>query len=398
MITLPVKIQNFCNLDPQGFYIHIPFCKRKCFYCDFAITTGKEDLQERYVDMLCQEIELVAKDSSNLPELKTVFFGGGTPSLLKPSLISQILQVINRYWAIASDAEISIEINPGTVTEQSIKAYQALGINRISVGAQAFQDQLLDLCGRGHGVGEIYEAVNGIKNAGLANFSLDLILGLPTQTMSQWQETLAQAIALEPKHISVYDLTIEPSTAFNKRYRAGITPLPSDESTVSMYLLARDRLQEAGYNHYEISNYALPNYQSRHNLIYWHNQPFYGAGMGATSYINQYRIDRPQKMREYLAMVEAWTQGKTPIAPSQISDREALFDTLMQGLRLAQGVNIEHLVNQFGSASMQEVLDKLEVYIPHWVGLSTTHIYLTQPQGWLFSDEVIGSLFAYFFD
>ncbi len=393
MITLPVKPQNQCNPDPQGFYIHIPFCQRKCFYCDFAITTGKKELQKRYVDILCQEIELVARDSSNLPVLNTVFFGGGTPSLLQPSQIGQIIQTINQYWAIAPDAEISIEINPGTVTEQTIKVYRSLGINRISVGAQAFQDPLLDLCGRGHGVVEIYEAVAAIKNAGLDNFSLDLILGLPTQTMSQWQETLTQATALKPKHISVYDLTIEPSTAFNKRYRAGITPLPSDESTVEMYLLARDRLQGEGYNHYEISNYALPNYQSRHNLIYWHNQPFYGAGMGATSYINQYRIDRPQKMREYLAMVEAWTQGKTPISPPQISDREALFDTLMQGLRLAQGVNIEHLVNRFDLTSVQQVLGKLEVYIPHWVGLSKTHIYLTQPQGWLFSDEVIGSLY-----
>lgn len=399
MMALPLISPNICNLEPQGFYIHIPFCRRKCFYCDFAITTGKTELQEHYVEVLCQEIALIAKESfPYTAALKTIFFGGGTPSLLKPSQIDEILQTINRYWAIANNAEISIEINPGTVTVQSVKAYRSLGINRISIGAQAFQDQLLDLCGRGHSVTEIYEAVAATKQAGLDNFSLDLISGLPMQTLSQWQESLSQAIALEPKHIAVYDLTIEPSTAFNKRYRAGVNPLPNDESTVEMYLMARDRLQGAGYNHYEISNYALPNYQSRHNLIYWHNQPFYGAGMGATSYINQYRIDRPQKMREYLAMVEAWTQGNSPINPPQISDREALFDTLMQGLRLAQGISFEHLINRFGSASIQETIPQLEAYSPHWVTISPTHLYLTQPEGWLFSDEVIGSLFTYFFD
>ncbi|AFY75417.1 putative oxygen-independent coproporphyrinogen III oxidase [Synechococcus sp. PCC 7502] len=393
---------------PQSFYIHIPFCQRKCFYCDFAITTGKADLQERYVEVLCQEIKLVAmevihqldqirdKQSNQLPELKTIFWGGGTPSLLKPRQIGEILNRISQYWAIAPDAEISLEVNPGTVTAQSLKELRSLGINRISLGAQAFQDQLLDLCGRGHGVTEIYEAVTGIKKAGLDNFSLDLISGLPTQTIEQWQESLEQAIALEPKHISVYDLTIEPSTAFGKRYEAGAKPLPTEESTVAMYLMARDRLQTAGYNHYEISNYAVANYQSRHNLTYWHNQPFYGVGMGATSYINQYRFDRPRKMREYTAMVEAWTEGKAPTVP-KISDREELFDTLMQGLRLEQGLSLEYLINRFGAAPIQQVLQQIEAYSPHWVNISGEYLSLTQPQGWLFSDEVIGKLFTYFF-
>jgi len=391
------------KIDPHAFYIHIPFCRRKCFYCDFAITTGKEELQERYVDVLCQEITLTAvlaiQDyiDRKLPVLNSIFWGGGTPSLLKPSQIARILNTIRYYWAIADDAEISMEVNPGTVTERSLTGYRSIGINRISLGAQAFQDSLLDLCGRGHSVAEIYEAVAGIKKAGFDNFSLDLISGLPTQTLLDWEASVTAAIALEPKHISVYDLTIEPSTAFAKRYQSGTKPLPTEESTVEMYLMARDRLQGSGYKHYEISNYSLPTYQSRQNLVYWHNQPYFGVGMGASSYVNQYRLDRPQKMRDYIEMVEAWTRGNAPTAP-KISDREELFDTLMQGLRLTQGVSLEYLINRFGLGAIQEVLAQLEVYGDRqWITITPTHIVLNQPDGWLFSDEVIGHLFTYFF-
>jgi putative oxygen-independent coproporphyrinogen III oxidase len=380
---------------PQAFYIHIPFCLRKCFYCDFAITTGKAELQEHYVDVLCVEIALTAQNQ-NLAPLNSIFWGGGTPSLLQPRQIGRILDTINSYWAIATNAEISLEANPGTVTEQSLRGYKSLGINRLSLGAQAFQDRLLDLCGRGHGVAEIYEAIAFIKSAGFENFSLDLISGLPTQTLDDWQASLESAIALEPKHISVYDLTIEPSTAFYKRYRAGASPLPTEETTVEMFLLARDRLQRAGYKHYEISNYAFPTYQSRQNLVYWHNQPFYGVGMGATSYVNHWRLDRPQKLRDYLGMVQAWSEGKVPMG-IKIGDCEELFDTLMQGLRLYEGVSLDYLILKFGLAAVQEVLAKLEIYRRNkWVNVTSTHLILTQPEGWLFSDVIIGDLFEYF--
>jgi coproporphyrinogen III oxidase-like Fe-S oxidoreductase len=165
---------------------------------------------------------------------------------------------------------------------------------------------------------------------------------------------------------------------------------------VAMYLMARDRLQSAGYIHYEISNYTLANYQSRQNLVYWHNQPFFGVGMGATSYIDRCRLDRPQKMRDYVEMVAAWDRGEVPVA-LKISDREALFDTLMQGLRLTQGLSLDCLINKFGVISVQQVLKRLEIYCSkQWVHISGTHIVLTQPEGWLFSDEVIGDLFEYF--
>ena len=240
------------QIFPKSLYLHIPFCKRRCFYCDFAITTGGENLKQQYVDVLCQEIRITIAQIPPVETLQTIFFGGGTPSLLSVNQIAQILETISQYFAIAPDADISLEVNPGTVTIDSLQGYRSLGINRISLGAQAFQQELLDVCGRGHSVTEIYEAVEAIKKAGFENFSLDLISGLPNQSMTDWQDSLKSAIALQPNHLSIYDLTIEEGTAFNKRYQAGDKPLPTEAHTVAMYLDAHELLPSAGYEHYEI--------------------------------------------------------------------------------------------------------------------------------------------------
>ena len=382
------------QIFPKSLYLHIPFCKRRCFYCDFAITTGGENLKQQYVDVLCQEIRLTIAQIPPVETLQTIFFGGGTPSLLSVNQIAQILGTISQYFAIASDADISLEVNPGTVTIDSLQGYRSLGINRISLGAQAFQQELLDVCGRGHGVTEIYEAVEAIKKAGFENFSLDLISGLPNQSMTDWQDSLKSAIALQPNHLSIYDLTIEEGTAFNKRYQAGDKPLPTEAHTVAMYLEAHELLPSAGYEHYEISNYAQPSYQSRHNLTYWHNQPFYGMGMGATSYINRQRIDRPQKMRAYLDVIALWqTEGIGFTAPI-LSDLEELMDTLLQGLRLAEGLSLKSLQKTYGVALCDRAIKCLEKYIETgWVKFIDSQIFLTAPDGWLFSDVAIADLY-----
>ena len=382
------------QIFPKSLYLHIPFCKRRCFYCDFAITTGGENLKQQYVDVLCQEIRLTIAQIQPVETLQTIFFGGGTPSLLSVNQIAQILETISQYFAIASDADISLEVNPGTVTIDSLQGYRSLGINRISLGAQAFQQELLDVCGRGHSVTEIYEAVEAIKKAGFENFSLDLISGLPNQSMTDWQDSLKSAIALQPNHLSIYDLTIEEGTAFNKRYQAGDKPLPTEAHTVAMYLEAHELLPSAGYEHYEISNYAQPSYQSRHNLTYWHNQPFYGMGMGATSYINRQRIDRPQKMRAYLNAIALWqTEGIGFTAPI-LSDSEELMDTLLQGLRLAEGLSLKSLQKTYGVALCDRAIKCLEKYIETgWVKFIDSQIFLTAPDGWLFSDVAIADLY-----
>ena len=383
---------------PQSLYLHIPFCKRRCFYCDFAITTGGENLKQQYVDVLCQEIVLtVAEVPPNQP-LKTIFLGGGTPSLLSVKQLEQILTTITKYFAIASHAEISLEANPGTVSLETLRGYRSLGVNRISLGSQAFQQELLDVCGRGHSVAEIYESVDMIQKAGFTNFSLDLISGLPHQTITDWQNSLAKAIALQPTHLSVYDLTIEEGTAFWKRYQAGEQPLPTEDHTVAMYIAAHELLPAAGYEHYEISNYAQSGFQAQHNLTYWHNQPFYGLGMGATSYINRQRIDRPRKMREYLDAIAKWQASDLGFTAPVIDDREELIDTLMQGLRLMEGLSFKTLQLNYGIELCDRALQLLHPYqAKNWVKLveqsDDLRIILIPPDGWLFSNIIIADLY-----
>jgi len=391
----------------QSIYIHIPFCLRKCFYCDFAIATiSQQEIKERYVDTVCQEIALTAQrganratasSSTNVASLRTVFFGGGTPSLLNPQQLGRIIDAISIHFGITEDAEISLEANPGTVTTSSLQGYKAIGVNRISLGAQAFQTELLDYCGRGHNVQQIYDAVQSIDAAGIENFSLDLISGLPHQTLEHWQSSLAQSIELQPKHISIYDLTVEPDTAFYKRYQPGDRPLPTEEATVEMYLLASAELIAAGYEHYEISSYALSGYQCQHNRNYWLNQPFYGVGMGATSYLQQQRIDRPKKLRDYFDMVDIWQdQGIAPTAP-KVSLTEELIDSLMQGLRLAEGLNLTKLQQKYGEASIEQVLDCLQPYFQKgWAKITDIpepRLILVTPDGWLFSDQITTDLY-----
>ncbi len=386
------------QIFPKSLYLHIPFCKRRCFYCDFAITTGGDRLKQQYVDVLCQEIALTVAAIPPIEALQTIFFGGGTPSLLSVSQVSQILETIAKYFAIAPDAEISLEANAGTVSLESLQGYRSLGINRISLGAQAFQQELLDVCGRGHTVAEIYEAVELFKLAGFENFNLDLIAGLPHQSMADWQDSIHQAIALQPNHLAVYDLTIEEGTAFAKRYQAGDAPLPTDSLTVEMYLAAHELLPAAGYEHYEISNYARSGYQVQHNLTYWHNQSFYGMGMGATSYIDRQRIDRPQKMRAYLDAMTKWQSEGIGFTAPILSDSEALMDTLMQGLRLAEGLSLNSLRQNYGDLLCDRALQILEKYIDRgWVKFidsrNDSQIFLTAPDGWLFSDVAIADLY-----
>lgn len=267
-----------------------------------------------YLEVLCQEIRVTP--AAGIP-LKTVFFGGGTPSLLAPAQVEQVLTTLDHRFGLESEAEISMEIDPGTFTLEQLQGYLQVGVNRLSLGVQAFQPELLAICGRSHGLKEIEIAIALIQQAGCNHFSLDLISGLPQQTLEQWHASLEAAIALAPKHLSCYDLVVEPGTVFGKRYQPGCQPLPTDELTAQMYRLARQTLTSAGYEHYEISNYARPGYQCRHNRVYWENRPYYGFGMGATSYVQRQRYSRPRQRQTYYQWVEslAAAGGETGLPP-----------------------------------------------------------------------------------
>jgi len=363
-----------------------------------------------YVTILCQEI-LTTPALGN--PLQTVFFGGGTPSLLSVGQLEQILQTLDQQFGIAASAEISIEIDPGTFDLAQLQGYQATGISRVSLGLQAFQPELLQVCGRSHTANDVYTAVELIHQANISNFSLDLISGLPHQTLEQWQESLSKAIALQPTHLSVYDLIVEPVTAFGRQYKPGAKPLPSDEMTAQMYRLADQVLSIAGYDHYEISNYARSGYQCRHNRVYWENRSYYGFGMGAASYVQGGRFTRPRTRREYFRWVEELVENEGAIACPQTPAPERLLDTLMLGLRLAEGLRLTDLAQQFGVAAVDQILLTLKPYFRQgWVELFDTEtcclvepnfllnqlsptfsLRLTKPEGFLFSNTVLTALF-----
>jgi oxygen-independent coproporphyrinogen-3 oxidase len=390
-----------------------------------------------YVQVLCQEIrESVSFGKS----LETVFFGGGTPSLLAVEQLTQILAALDQQFGIVTDAEISMEVDPGTFDREQIQGYRSAGVNRVSLGVQAFQPELLAACGRSHTVTEIYTAIDWVRQAEFTNISLDLISGLPYQTLEHWQDSLEKAIALAPTHLSCYDLIIESVTPFGRQYKPGISPLPSDETTAEMYRMAQRMLTAAGYKHYEISNYARPGYQCRHNRVYWENRPFYGFGMGATSYVGGDRVARPRKTGEYYEWVEKgglgigdqgsgigdqgleiedWGLGgeiqnsKFKVQNSELKTQnlelrtsDLLLDTLMLGLRLREGLDVGELLEQFGEEAIAQVWQCLQPYMQKgWVvgsesdspSLPTTgRIRLTDPEGFLFSNVVLTDIFELF--
>ncbi len=379
---------------PRALYVHIPFCRRRCFYCDFAIAT-RLDLADRYLDTLCREIMLTAAAFAPTQPLTSVFFGGGTPSLLSPAQIDRVLGAIAAAMGIAAGAEISLEANPGTVSRESLRGYRLAGANRISLGVQAFQADLLASSGRDHSVADIDAAVRDIERAGIENFGLDLISGLPGQTLTHWEESLDRAIALQPTHLSAYDLAIEPGTLFGKRAAVGCLPLPPEDTAIAMYGLARERLRAAGFGHYEISNYAKPGYECRHNRTYWENRPFFGVGMGATSYVNRRRLDRPRKLSEYFAWMAEWEATGIPPTVPPVTESEALFDTLMQGLRLAEGVDLSQLSAAYGDRAIARVMACLAPYVQRgWAAIEHNRMRLVPPEGWLRSNDAIADLYA----
>ncbi len=378
--------------DPaRAAYLHIPFCRRRCYYCDFATGLGTAELIETYVQTLCAEITQWPMDPGS-PALSTVFFGGGTPSLLRVEQLARILETLAQVLGFEVGAEISMEANPGTLESGQMVGYRAAGINRVSLGIQAFQPHLLAACGRSHGVAEVYEAVQAIRGAGIDNFNLDLIFGLPHQTLSDWQDSLEKVLELDPTHVSLYDLTLEPQTRFGRLYQPGDTPLPSDEQTVEMYLMAIQTLTAAGFEHYEISNFAKPGSQCRHNRVYWHNQSYYGFGMGAVGYLGQRRLHQPRKLHQYFDQVAHHRQPQadpTPLA-------EQWQDTLMLGLRLREGLDLRELGSRFPKRWVEAALRVLEPYqAKGWVSWdeTQTRLRLIPPQGWLFSNTIIADLF-----
>jgi oxygen-independent coproporphyrinogen-3 oxidase len=385
---------------PTAAYIHIPFCRRRCYYCDFPISVvgygAVSTMVEEYITAVIKDIQLTAPTDR---PLQTIFFGGGTPSLLSPQQLSPILKAIAARFGIAKNAEISMEIDPGTFNRDRLLGYLETGLNRFSLGVQTFDAELLKVCGRSHTITDVMQAIEIIKELNIDNFSLDLISGLPHQTLKHCQTSLEQAIAIAPKHLSCYDLVLEPVTAFGKQYQPGEKPLPDDEDTAEMYRLTQKTLTAAGYEHYEVSNYALAGYQCRHNRVYWKNQPYYGFGMGAASYVSGQRFSRPRTRREYYDWLENDAIVNAPIT----SATDYLLETLMLGLRLADGIDL----TRFDRHTVEKIKSCLKPYCDRgWIEIVNDDakiassndnlpqkLCLSDPEGFLFSNTVLASLF-----
>ncbi|MEP1075784.1 radical SAM family heme chaperone HemW [Leptolyngbya sp. FACHB-8] len=379
-------------------YIHIPFCRRRCFYCDFPISVVGDTRRgensgaiAEYVTHLCQEIQ---QTSVAGPPLETIFFGGGTPSLLAIAQLETILNTLQQKFGIAPGAEISMEMDPGTFDRTHVEGYEAAGVNRVSLGVQAFQAELLQVCGRTHQPEDIPVALDLVRQAGIKNVGIDLISGLPQQTLEQWEESLRRAIALSPTHLSVYDLIVEPGTAFARQYRPGEGPLPPEETAAQMYRLAQHLLTAAGYEHYEISNYAQPGYACRHNRVYWENRPYYGFGMGAASYVGGQRFTRPRTRQSYYD----WLQEGMVVDAAVATTGDRLLDALMLGLRLADGINLTTLKQEFGDEVVALILKTLTPYEgAGWVERpQLEQVRLSDPEGFLLSNTILAALFERF--
>ena len=331
-------------------YIHIPFCVRKCKYCDFLSASAEDSRIQSYVNELCGEIHREAQ-KYKLYEVVTVFLGGGTPSLLSAKQTEQILSVLRSDYALSPGAEITMEVNPGTVTEQKASAWRGAGINRLSIGLQSAEDAELKILGRIHTWQDFLHSWKLVREAGFTNCNIDLMSGLPGQTLTSWCRTLSKVIALKPEHLSAYSLIIEEGTPFYEQYRedeklrdAGDKPhlLPSEESERAMYELTGELLSDYGYERYEISNYAKKGHECRHNIGYWTGEEYLGVGLGASSYIEGTRFCNTSDLREYLE------EDFAPREAQKLSKNDRMAEFFYLGLRMTAGVSKAEFVRRFG--------------------------------------------------
>ena len=339
----------------MGLYVHVPFCKTKCPYCDFNTYQGIENLIEPFLPAITSEITCWG-DALAHPPVKSVFFGGGTPSYLPPGDIERILVAIQSSFQVDPTAEISIEANPGDLDEAACAGILNQGVNRLSIGVQSLDNDLLNLLGRRHQASEAVEAFQSARQAGFDNVNLDLMYGLPNQSMKQWQKTLSSLIELTPEHISLYALTIEEGTPMHRWATEGKIPEPDSDLAADMYQHAREVLAEAGYHHYEISNWSLPDRACEHNLVYWENGPYLGVGPGAHSRLGDYRFWTVLSPRDYNTKAATWADsGSWPLADlvetalqgiptlggwEHLSLETTCSETMFLGLRLLDGLNL----------------------------------------------------------
>ena len=361
-----------------GLYIHVPFCPQRCPYCAFATVVGQVDRHDLYAEAICREIESWAHLSG---PVETVFLGGGTPSQVAPVLIGQMLEAAQRHLGLHPDAEISVEVNPGTVDREKFATLKALGCNRISIGAQAFRDADLRHLGRQHSAADVERAYAAARAVGFANVSLDLVANVPGVSEANWHFSVERAIALNPEHLSVYSLTIEEGTIFAQRQRQGLLKPVADDRQAHTLEWTDTQLVAAGYEHYEVSNYARLGYRSRHNWGYWTGVAYLGVGLGAHSFVDGKRFWNTRDLNAYL---DAMDQGWSPCAGEEtIAPDTARRERLWMGLRTVEGIELTE--EEIGRVQSSKRFDDLEKV--GYVALKGQRLRLTRA-GFLLADAL----------
>lgn len=365
-----------------GLYIHIPYCLHKCGYCDFNSHPINSDETDFYLDALFREMEHYGKQWGAKSKISTIFLGGGTPTTLPVSALEKILETCHRHFSIKPDSEITLETNPAAIRGNELKKIRSAGYNRISIGAQSFHSRELQMLDRVHGVEEIHRTVERARLAGFDNLSLDLMFAIPGQSAADWEYSLSQAIAHNPDHISAYNLTIEPGTAFYKLQVAGRLKMPIDDFQLKLYKQTSKTLQTAGYRQYEISNYAKPGRECRHNLNYWENGDYLGLGAGASSYINGVRFKNICSPSRYITEIAKC--GTAMEFEERMGQEKSMGETMMLGLRLLKGIDLKRFEKRF-RVSLEEAYgpivsslqkQKLISMKNHRIALSKKGLYL----------------------
>ncbi|XP_021719932.1 uncharacterized protein LOC110687600 [Chenopodium quinoa] len=418
------------QLPPTSAYIHLPFCRKRCHYCDFPIVALGSSMNQShdddpriidYIELICREIKATRLDFDQYPPLKTVFFGGGTPSLVPPRLVALVLDTLKSKFGVCLNAEISMEMDPGTFNADKLRDFLGLGVNRVSLGVQAFQEELLKACGRAHGLKEVYEAIEIVESCRVGNWSMDLISSLPHQTTDMWSESLQLTIDAKPTHVSVYDLQVEKDTKFGVLYTPGELPLPSESQSAEFYKMASEALTSAGYEHYEISSYSKSGFKCQHNLTYWKNTSFYGFGLGSASYLNGLRFSRPRRMRDYATYVANLENGLASDQESgNVDPKDRAADIVMLSLRTSRGLDIKSFTQDLGASLALSLCQAYKPYVESghvlcldeerklipasevsslFVGVDkleerVSFIRLSDPEGFLLSNEFISIAFG----
>lgn len=369
-------------------YLHIPFCEHICHYCDFNKVFLKGQPVDEYLRALDQEMK---RTLSQYPtnNLDTIFVGGGTPTSLNEQQLERFCENINKNLPKSEELEFTFEANPGDLTKAKLQILKDAGVNRISLGVQTFNEELLQKIGRVHRKKDVYQSIENAKTVGFQNISIDLIFSLPTQTLADFKESLTEAFSLDVSHYSAYSLIIEPKTVFYNLMKKGKLPTPGEDLEAFMYELLMEEMKKKGFRQYEISNFSKPGFESKHNLTYWNNDYYYGFGAGAHSYLNGLRRSNSGPLKKYIDQIN---NGVLPVFEEhEVTKAEQMEEEMFLGLRKAEGVSIPDFTRKFGKDPLQLFNSEIEDLVgKQWLEVNENNIYLTK-RGRLLGNEVFQS-------